>query len=151
MIQPDSTRKIVTLDDIERRLISEHRKPYADWLRHVVSLSSGALTLLVGLQSQYVPKIPKDIWILKCCWCFLALAVLAGLYALRAEWQTPLDACRDIQRRRLIHGDEATALYLEGASGHDPRSSHALSRKGAFVAFSSAIVFLTLFAVRNLG
>ena len=40
-------RKQVTLEDVERRLVEEHRKPYYDWLRHLITLAVATLTTLV--------------------------------------------------------------------------------------------------------
>jgi hypothetical protein len=142
--------KVVTLDDIERRLVSEHLKPHYDWIRHVVSLSTASLTLLVSLQSHYVPKVPKGVWLVALCWLLLALAILCGLLALRGEDQTLLDAARDLRQKRVDFGDEATAAAVMRNSGFTPRPIYAWARRLMICSFSAGVVTLAIFAVWNL-
>lgn len=144
-------RKEVTLEDIERRLIGFHREPFNNWLRQLVGLSSGALTLLVGLQSHYIPQHPKGLWLLRLCWGCLAIAVLAGVVALRGEWQTPLDAYSDLRWMRHTRGDAAAATDLMTNSGHAPRPVFHRAARATFLCFCVAVLALAAFAVWNLG
>ena len=89
-------RKMVTLDDIERRHLADHRKPYYDWLRHLVTLCIGTLTALVALQGHYVPLHPKLLWALAVCWASLTASIFLGILALRAEYLLPLEAVKKI-------------------------------------------------------
>jgi hypothetical protein len=144
-------RKVVTLDDIELRLLLEHVKPHYDWIRHVVSLCTGSLTLLVSLQTHYVPKAPRSLWLLALCWLLLAGSVFSGLVPLRAEDQTPLDAAKDVRRMRRELGDEETAARLTRNSGFAPRPIFTWARRTMIMSFSAGIAVLTTFAILNLG
>jgi hypothetical protein len=68
--------------DVTRDAQELRRKALSDWLGRLVTLSSGALTLLVSLQNTYVPKNPQEIWLLAGCWIGLGISVLAGILAL---------------------------------------------------------------------
>ena len=143
-------RNLVTLDDIERRFSSEHLKPYYDWIRLVISLSTVSLTLLVSLQSQYVPKQPKSLWLLAVCWLSNVVSVGAGLLALSGEYQTPLDAVRDLRKKRIDIGDAATAAAVMQNSGHAPRRIFKCARRVMICSFLSGVTSIAVFAVRNL-
>lgn len=144
-------RKVVTLDDIERRLVLEHIGPHYEWIRHVVSLCTGSLTVLVSLQTHYVPKAPRGLWLLGLCWFLLAASVLSGLVALRGEDQTALDAAKDLRRMRRELGDEAVAVRLSRNSAFGPRPIFTWARRIMIASFSVAIAALTVFAMLNLG
>jgi hypothetical protein len=144
-------RKVVTLDDVERRLVTQHREPFNNWLRQLVTLSSGALTLLVGLQGQYVPQHAKGLVLLRLSWGFLAVAVLAGIVALRGEWQTPLDATSRLRELRGVHGDAAATASLLADDSYRPRRVFVLATEATFWAFVLAVVSLAAFAMWNLG
>lgn len=143
-------RRTVTLDDIDRRLTQEHREPYYQWIKHLVNLSSGALTLLVSLQNTYLPKHPQGIFLLKGCWISLAIAILFGLLTLYGESQSCLDAANDLRRKRRTLGDERAALLLSQEDGYMPRRIFRLSYSATVLGFASATVLLVLFAVWNL-
>jgi hypothetical protein len=132
-------------------LLSLHREPFNDWLRQLVTLSSGALTLLVGLQSHYIPQHPTALWLLRLCWGSLAIAVLAGVVALRGEWQTPLDAYSALRRMRAIHGDAAAAADLMADSGHSPRPVFDLAVRACFWCFVFSVLTLAVFAILNVA
>jgi hypothetical protein len=109
--------KLVTLDNIEQRLSEEHRKPYYEWTARIVTLASGALTLLVGLQNTYVSDNPKAIWLLQSCWIGLTISVLLGLVALYGEPQTFEDAKNHIRKMRLELGDLKASETIEKTRG----------------------------------
>jgi hypothetical protein len=144
-------RKQVTLDDIERRLIAEHFEPFHNWLRQLVSLSSAALTLLVGLQSHYIPQRPIALWLLRLCWGSLAIVVLAGVVSLRSEWQTPLDAAKALRKERDLLGDEETARRMVHNADHLPRRFSQIAVRCTFWFFVLSVVTLATFAILNLG
>src|SRR3989338_1394547 len=143
-------RRTVTLDDIERRHVSQHLKPYYTWIRHVVSLSTAALTLLVSLQNNYVPNEPRSVWLLAVCWGAFAMAVLSGICALHGEWQTPLDAAQALHRRRAVNGDMAVAAEVARNSGFVPRSIYRYARRLMICAFLVGVVSIAAFTIRNL-
>jgi hypothetical protein len=144
-------RNFVTLDDVERRMVTHHREPFNNWLRQIVTLSSGALTLLVGLQSQYVPQHPKGLILLRASWGLLAVAVLAGIVALRGEWQTWLDATSRLRSLRQTRGDAAAAASLSADDSYRPRQIFLVATQATFWAFAFAVLLLATFAIWNLG
>lgn len=144
------SRKTVTFEDIERRLIGEHRKPYYDWLRHVVTLALAALTTLVALQGHYVPQKPAFPFFLAIGWAALALTIVSGLFALRSEYSTPLLAARRIREMRAIQGDHFTAISLNKNSSTMPNSMHKWSVGTMVTSFLVALTSICAFAIANL-
>jgi hypothetical protein len=144
------TPRHVTLDDIEQRLSEEHRKPYYEWTARIVTLASGALTLLVGLQNAYVSDNPKTIWLLQSCWIGLTISVLFGLVALYGESQTFLDAKNEIGRMRSKLGDAKTVEIIERTRGGFPeKTRYRLARKWMSWSFALSFVALACFAIKN--
>lgn len=143
-------RKLVTFEDIERRLIGAHHKPYYDWLRHVISLAVAALTALVALQGYYVPEAPTAPLLLAVGWVALATTIVAGLFALRSEYATPLAAARRIRSIRASQGDAAAAAALESNAGTMPGRSHKWAVRTMITGFVVALVAVCAFAISNL-
>ncbi len=146
----EPTRKTVTFEDVERHLVGEHRKPYYDWLRHLVTLALAALTTLVALQGHYVPQKPALPVLLAIGWAALALTIVSGLFALRSEYSTPLRAARRIREIRATQGDEATATALNSNSGALPNPVHKWSVRAMVISFLVALVAICTFAIVNL-
>jgi hypothetical protein len=145
-------RKIVTLDDIERRHLADHRKPYYDWLRHLVTLCIGTLTALVALQGHYVPLHPKLLWALALCWAALTATIFFGILALRAEYLLPLVAVQKIQISRATVGDDATAqLISRGGLQISPSWHHRWAVRLMLTLFFLALLSLCTFAISNIG
>ena len=143
-------RKFITFEDVERRLIEIHRNAYYSWIRQVVTLSAGALTILVVLQNNYVPANPQALLLLKACWVGLALSILAGVVALFGEAQTPLDAVNEIRTDRRSLGDQATAAKLIKNSGTMPRKRYIFAQKILYYTFATSLLLLCAFAVLNI-
>jgi len=70
---------MTNLDEIER-LLTAGTSEYIAWLRSILTLSSGGLTLLVALQGQFVPQSPRLILLLQFSWILLAVSVLLSLF-----------------------------------------------------------------------
>ena len=143
-------RKLVTLEDVERRLIEIHRGAYYSWIRQVVTLAAGCLTVLVALKNNYVPANPQALPLLIACWVGLALSILSGVVALYGEAQTPLDAINKMRRDRRVLGDEATAQKLMNNSKANPRKIYKYAHKTLYFCFSVSLVLLCVFAILNL-
>lgn len=146
----EADRKPVTLDDIERRLVQEHGKPYYDWLRQVVTLAIAALTALVALQGHYVPKQPRLPVLLAIGWSALAITIAAGLFALRSEYAIRLAAARRIRTMRATLGDAATAERLTKRGGTPPTKFHRWSVRTMVVSFMVSLVAICGFSIVNL-
>ena len=76
---------IEILGNLQREVSDRHDTGYRAWLDKLTTLSLAALTALVSLQSTYVPRSHRAIWLLCAVWGLLATAVLAGLLALFGE------------------------------------------------------------------
>lgn len=146
----ETGRKPVTLDDIERRLVQEHGKPYYDWLRQVVTLAIAALTALVALQGHYVPKQPRLPVLLAIGWSALAITIAAGLFALRSEYAIRLATARRIRTMRATLGDAATAERLTKRGGTPPTKFHRWSVRTMVVSFMVSLVAICGFSIVNL-
>ena len=46
------------------QIVDEGTKEYFAWLRHILTLSAGSLTILVALQNQFLPSAPKALFLL---------------------------------------------------------------------------------------
>ena len=146
----EPSRKTVTFEDVERRLVGEHHKPYYDWLRHVVTLALAALTTLVALQGHYVPQKPVAPLLLAIGWASLALTIVFGLFALRSEYTTPLAAARRIREMRAQSGDQRAAIALNKNSGTPPNPFHKWAVRAMVGAFLLALTSICTFAIANL-
>lgn len=146
-------RKVVSLDDIERRLVLEYSEKRYNWHRHLVTLSSGGLTLLVSFQSNYVPEYPNFIIFLTLCWGALAISILSGVLVLIGAAQTPLDVAISLSRHRENHGDSETVRFLNKTNGISQRER--ILYKAAEVmlvgSFVVALVSLSAFSILNIN
>lgn len=142
--------KIVTLDDIERRHMANHIEPYWQWVRLVVSLATGSLTVLVSLQGHYVPKAPLFPWLLVLAWAALGLAVAFGLLALRWSYRGPLAAAYELRRMRSIHGDLAATRWLIRGRPTSVPVWHRWSVRAMTACFLGALLALCWFSGANL-
>ena len=145
-------RKIVTLDDIERRHNLKYVERIQAWHRQLMVLASGGLTLLVSLQGSYVPSNPKALWLLQGCWLSLAICVASGVLVIFGEAQGYRDAQLRLAKHRKDHGDEATTRWIIATGGHYPERRIFYHGRQIFVgAFVLALVLLCWFAVINAG
>lgn len=144
-------QKIVTLDDIERRHIVNHRDPYFNWIRHVVTLAVGALTALVALQGHYVPHSPKLSGALAVCWVSLAATIGLGLLALQEEYLSCLAEYRHLRTMRAMYGDIVTTELISRNYGARQPWHHKWAVRLMLLSFFVALSSLCIFAVVNLG
>lgn len=145
-------RKMVTLDDIQRRHNLNYIERIQSFHRQLVALASGGLTLLVSLSKNYIPSNPDCLVLIQGCWIALAVSVVCGLLVLFGEAQSYRDAERHIARQRNEFGDTATTRNIaSGASGFHERRIFYYGRQVFIGSFLLAIVLLTWFAVLNAG
>ena len=143
-------RENVTLDDLERRHMGNHLEPYWSWNRLVLSLSTGALTVLVSLQGHYVPKVPLHPLLLVCAWALLVVSIAAGLWVLRWSYVGPLVAARNLRRLRHKAGDAGAIAILErGGGGARPPANHRWAVWLMSASFLGALLLLCAFAGLN--
>lgn len=146
----DTGKKVVTLDDIYRRNIQNHHKPYFDWLRHTVTLAVGALTALVALQGHYIPRNPVLKPALAACWIALLLTIVLGLVALLEEHRGPLRAAVRMARMRAEHGDAHTARHITHGPAAALPWTHRWASRSVLPMLLVALSALCTFAVSNL-
>lgn len=146
-------RKLVTLDDIERRHLLQYQEKRYEWHRQLVTLSSGGLTLLVSLQSSYVPELPSGLFLLQMCWSLLAISICSGILLLFGSAQSRLDAVNNLRGLRRHNGDEKAAQIVHKANGvhFQERYIFRLSEHLAVGCFLGALVSLAWFAILNAG
>lgn len=147
----DSDRKIVTLDDIESRHLTSHRELYFDWIRHLVTLSTAALTALLTLQGHYVPRNPVLPWCLEAAWIALLATLVLGLFALKEEQAGPLRAAIRIRKIRKEHGDAIAAKQVASGRGQAPPRSHHWAVLAIQILIPAGLALLCIFAIGNLG
>lgn len=131
--------------------MANHLEPYWGWIRLVLSLATGALTLLVSLQGHYVPKQPLHPWLLVLGWALLVVSIVSGLWALRWSHLGPLVAARNLRRLRRKAGDTgAAAILMRGGGGAMPPASHRWSIWLMSSSFVAALFLLCAFSAVNL-
>lgn len=147
----ESERKQVTVQDVILRLSKSHLKPYYAWLRQILGLSSGALTLLVALQGSYIPQHPVGLPLLRWCWCLLALTILSVLVALYGESAIPLAAANGLRKIWRDQGEAAVAAHLRNNSSPPSPAIYLWSARVAICAFALAVIAMASFAILNLA
>ncbi len=139
-----------SLDQAHREWVEESYECHREWVRHIVTLCSTGLTLLVALQSTYVPRSPHGIWLLMACWISLTLATFCGVVALYSKAQATADAANEVNKVRREEGDMAAYRRFVSIPGHKVRWYFPTAAKVLFVSFFIALASLTLFACLNL-
>lgn len=146
----NDSRTLVTLDDIERRHVDNHTDPYWQWIRLVVSLATGALTVLVSLQGHYVPKAPLMAWLLVGAWAALALSIAAGLMALTWSYRGPLMAADKLRQVRMTHGDLVATAWVQHSGSMTVSDLHKWCVRVMTTSFLGALAALCWFSGVNL-
>lgn len=146
----EQDRKEITPEDVILRLSESHLRPYYAWLRQILGLSSGALTLLVALQGSYIPQHPVGLPLLQWCWCLLALTILSVLVALYGESAIPLAAANELRKIWRDQGYTAIVLYLRNNSTTSPSPIYLCSAQIAICSFALSVVAMMSFAILNL-
>jgi hypothetical protein len=124
-------------------------RAYYDWVGRMMTLSAGALTVLVTFQDQLAGTRPRCLWLLQACWIFLALSVSAAALALQGRHQTAWDRAQALNSRPRqttpVHRMEA--LDIQTA----PRRTARFAGESLSTILALAVAFLTTFAVLNIG
>jgi hypothetical protein len=152
-MESDHERKLVTLDDIERRHLFQYQEKRYEWHRQLVTLSSGGLTLLVSLQSSYVPELPSGLVLLQMCWSLLAISICSGILLLFGSAQSRLDAVNNLRGLHNNHGEKkAVQLVCETNGAYfRERTVFRLAEHLTVGCFLGALVSLAWFAILNAG
>jgi hypothetical protein len=74
--------------DNAQALMDRAADRYYAWVRQMLTLTAGALTLLVSFQRSLVPADAKAVWAIQACWMSLALAVAMAATILHSEYRS---------------------------------------------------------------
>lgn len=146
-------KKSVTVYDIERRHYIEYTEKLQEWHKHIVTLSTGGLTVLVSFQKNYVPQNAEAIMLIKICWVALAICICCGLMVFFGQAQSRLDAAIDLRRQVNTYGEQAVAERIAATNGLGfmERILFRVARVLLPIAFLVSLVSLVWFAVINVG
>ena len=126
-----------------------HRKLYYSWIRQIVTLSFGSLTLLVLLQNTYIGPSPKLIWLLLTSWALFAVTVLSGLLTLYGESHGHLEFA-NVMKAIAAKIRHTGSDYSFGGS-YKIRPIFDVAYHITIFCFLAAIICLTFFASINLS
>ena len=112
------------------------------WVERVVTLASGALTLLVALQKSYVSQSSKYLVLLAICWACFCASIMFGLLVLYGRHRS-LSALVKITIEKY-NGTE------RDSNSHIPHFYYAAMNL-MVLSFLLAIISLTAFASANLN
>ena len=128
---------------------------YYRWVSQLFVVSVGGVTLLISMQSNFVPADPIALWLLQFCWLLFAGAILAGALTLHGRHHIVLQVLKFRMRQHQVE-----CGLDEPAEPESTTSNHAVGRttiwhRTAGAAFplclAAALVTLCLFALLNLG
>ena len=134
------------LDKLMTEINEKHITAFYSWIRLIITLSSGALTLLVGLQKSYVPQNPEHILLLKASWIFLLLSICIGILASYGEPRSQQDLLKQLKKYRNLPPEGRNNKSI----GVEPRKYIQYAQKALPLTFGGALLFLVLFAVFNI-
>jgi hypothetical protein len=127
------------------RAQNQGTRAYYNWVGRMMTLSAGALTVLVTFQDQLAGARPRCLWLLQACWIFLALSVSAAALALQGRHQTLWDNALALNRERPVPQVEAMDVQSE------PRKIAKFAGESLSTILALAVASLTTFAVLNIG
>ncbi|MDF7808396.1 hypothetical protein P4E94_13155 [Pontiellaceae bacterium B12219] len=125
------------------QLIDEGTLAYFTWIKQILTLSVGSLTILIGLRNQIAPGIPQASIILQISWFLFAASIVLSLFALQGQhillFHTAQD-CLNAVKSGMDKGAGSVSI---------PNKYRICGQITPWV-FVSAIVSLTLFGILNL-
>jgi hypothetical protein len=126
-----------------RQLADEATLVYFAWMKQILNLSSGSLTILIALRSQLAPGTQKATILLQISWILFALSIVLSLFALQGHHLLLIHTAQD-----LIQSAKAQKTNSAGFVPY-PTARRKIGQIVPWI-FVSAIVFLTLFGIVNL-
>jgi len=70
-----------------REFLNQANEHYYRWVEHMLTISVGALTLLISFQDKFVPESPRLLWCLSGSWLCLALSIAAGAIIMHGRYK----------------------------------------------------------------
>lgn len=125
--------------------IAKGTEEHFAWLKTIMTLSSGALTLLVSFQSKYSDSTSHCLWLLQSSWALLALSTVLALIATSAAHQIHFDVALQLQKPQSYKKDAEGRLYVFSTMRPLPKLCGQLTP----VAFSLAVIAIAVFGILN--
>jgi len=129
-------------------LADEGNRLYYDWVRQMLTLTTGALMLLVALQGSFVPKNPRFLWLLESSWVGLALSITAAAIILHGRhgmcWRLAQHRLEQLSKR---NSPDAPLGHI----GEKPPLLYRIADRFLPWLLVLSVITLTLFALANLG
>jgi hypothetical protein len=150
-VMSDEPRKRVTVEDLIRRHIQQHEKPYYDWLRLIVTLSLALLTALITLQNHYLSEKPNWPVLLGLGWLGLGATIVLGLASLATQFNIRLKAAQDLLNKLQSEGETAAVDFVrKRSSGVSAGIGHKLCANFMLWSFALALLAIFGFAILNI-
>jgi len=129
-------------------LIKKYNDAVSNMNSILLRMSGMALTLLVSLQSFYIPQNPKHLWLLQLAWGGFGVSLLSGLLFFFGELHRMQMEKRDFEEAM---NDMPENTLLKDVKGIRPVSSgSSIGLAVAVLWFVVAITSLVLFSILNL-
>jgi len=125
------------------QLTDEATTEYYAWLKQILTLASGSLTVLVALRNQILPADPKAILLLQLSWLLFAAAIILALFALRGQHILLFHTARDLYQAATNPKIEKVGMTTA------PKIYSKIGQATPWI-FVSAVVALALFGIVNL-
>jgi hypothetical protein len=78
------------------KITDDATNEYYAWLKQILTLASGSLTVLVALRNQILPEHPQGLILLQLSWFLFALSIILALFALRGHHILLFHTARDL-------------------------------------------------------
>lgn len=148
-------RKRMTPDDqlitgTIRHNAQQANAKYYEWIKTCLTVSSGSLALLIGLQGNYVPQNPQAIWAIKSAWICLSGTVILTLVALAGDHGSYNAAARYATSPEFIESVQKRNMIKLAIGQMGPPWYCTISAKLFPWTFAASVILLTIFAVRNI-
>jgi hypothetical protein len=130
--------------DYYGQLTDEATAEYYNWLKQILMLAAGSLTVLVSLRNQILPEAPKAIYLLQLSWILFAVTIVLALFALRGHHILLFNAARDLFKTAIGKSDVKAGMV------EAPKIYSIFGQVTPWV-LVSAVLSLTLFGILNLG
>lgn len=123
--------------------VERMNESYYAWVRQMMAITSGQLTILVALKSTLVPAAPVLLWTLGATWIVLAISLLLAALILWGEHDVHARMAMAIERRSQV-GEDLGGLTVV------PRAICTIARIGFPWTLASSLFFLCVFALANI-
>lgn len=113
-----------------------------DWLRHIMTMCSGVLAVLVALQDKFTPKSLLALVLLCLCWLLLTLTVIASSFAMLGY----SDAKRSLSQI-LVKNVHVSPRHRNRLHRGNPKKLYGLLNRSVPVLLAMSMAFLCSFAI----